>query len=77
MSVSASKRCKASGSTKRASARTGPSPAGVSNSATGTPGQDKAYDMNALEGPVVDAEGRTDVVNDQKQVDDLLASLGF
>ena len=44
---------------------------------TGSPGQDKAYDMNALEGPVVDAEGRTDVVADQKDVDDLLASLGF
>jgi chemotaxis protein CheZ len=44
---------------------------------TGAPGQDKAYDMNALEGPVVDAEGRTDVVADQKDVDDLLASLGF
>ena len=43
----------------------------------GAPGQDKAYDMNALEGPVVDAEGRTDVVADQKDVDDLLASLGF
>ena len=44
---------------------------------TGTPGQDKAYDMHALEGPVVDTEGRTDVVADQKDVDDLLASLGF
>jgi chemotaxis protein CheZ len=44
---------------------------------TGTPGQDKAYDMNALEGPVVSTEGRTDVVADQKDVDDLLASLGF
>lgn len=44
---------------------------------SGTPGQDKAYDMNALEGPVVDAEGRTDVVTDQKDVDDLLASMGF
>jgi chemotaxis protein CheZ len=44
---------------------------------TGTPGQDKAYDMNALQGPVVSAEGRTDVVTDQKDVDDLLASLGF
>ncbi len=43
----------------------------------GTPGQDKAYDMNALEGPVVQPEGRTDVVTDQKDVDDLLASLGF
>jgi chemotaxis protein CheZ len=41
---------------------------------TGQPGQDHAYE---LAGPVVDSEGRTDVVNDQKQVDDLLASLGF
>ncbi len=31
----------------------------------------------ALSGPVVDADGRTDVVTDQSQVDDLLASLGF
>lgn len=30
-----------------------------------------------LAGPVVDAEGRTDVVSDQAGVDDLLASLGF
>jgi chemotaxis protein CheZ len=30
-----------------------------------------------LEGPVVDAEGRTDVVANQGEVDDLLASLGF
>jgi chemotaxis protein CheZ len=30
-----------------------------------------------LEGPVVNAEGRTDVVSDQGQVDDLLASMGF
>lgn len=30
-----------------------------------------------LQGPVVDSEGRTDVVNDQAAVDDLLASLGF
>lgn len=30
-----------------------------------------------LNGPVVDAEGRTDVVTDQQGVDDLLASLGF
>lgn len=43
----------------------------------GTPGQDKAYDMHALEGPVVNPEGRSDVVSDQKDVDDLLASLGF
>lgn len=30
-----------------------------------------------LEGPVADAAGRTDVVADQAQVDDLLESLGF
>jgi chemotaxis protein CheZ len=30
-----------------------------------------------LQGPVVDAEGRTDVVTNQGEVDDLLASLGF
>ena len=30
-----------------------------------------------LEGPVVDMEGRTDVVANQSEVDDLLASLGF
>ncbi len=30
-----------------------------------------------LQGPVVEPEGRTDVVTDQSQVDDLLASLGF
>jgi chemotaxis protein CheZ len=31
----------------------------------------------ALDGPVVDAEGKTDVVTNQSEVDDLLASLGF
>jgi len=30
-----------------------------------------------LDGPVVNPEGRTDVVSDQSEVDDLLASLGF
>lgn len=30
-----------------------------------------------LAGPVVDGEGRTDVVNDQDEVDDLLARMGF
>lgn len=30
-----------------------------------------------LEGPVVSADGRTDVVSNQSEVDDLLASLGF
>ena len=44
----------------------------------GQPGQDHAIvEQPALAGPVVDPEGRTDVVSDQKQVDDLLASLGF
>ena len=30
-----------------------------------------------LDGPVVNASGRTDVVANQSEVDDLLASLGF
>ena len=34
-------------------------------------------DANALQGPVVNPEGRTDVVSNQGEVDDLLASLGF
>lgn len=33
--------------------------------------------MSGLQGPVVDAKGRTDVVTSQGEVDDLLASLGF
>ncbi|GAA6143266.1 protein phosphatase CheZ [Hydrogenophaga sp. 5NK40-0174] len=41
---------------------------------TGTPGQDEAHE---LAGPVVSPEGRADVVTNQQQVDDLLASLGF
>ncbi|MBE0588650.1 MAG: protein phosphatase CheZ [Hydrogenophaga sp.] len=40
----------------------------------GVSGQDKVLE---LDGPVVAPEGRTDVVSDQAQVDDLLASLGF
>lgn len=44
----------------------------------GQPGQDHALvEQPALAGPVVNAEGRTDVVSSQAQVDDLLASLGF
>jgi chemotaxis protein CheZ len=39
--------------------------------------QGTAKSTPALSGPVVDADGRTDVVTDQSQVDDLLASLGF
>lgn len=34
-------------------------------------------DISLLNGPVYKAEGRTDVVANQEQVDDLLASLGF
>jgi chemotaxis protein CheZ len=34
-------------------------------------------DPDVLHGPVVNPEGRTDVVADQGEVDDLLASLGF
>lgn len=36
-----------------------------------------APSREALSGPVVNAEGRTDVVTSQAQVDDLLSSLGF
>lgn len=34
-------------------------------------------DSGLLNGPVINAQGRTDVVTNQKQVDDLLESLGF
>jgi len=34
-------------------------------------------DPSVLNGPVVNPQGRTDVVSDQGEVDDLLASLGF
>jgi chemotaxis protein CheZ len=30
-----------------------------------------------MNGPVINAEGRTDIVTSQAQVDDLLESLGF
>ncbi len=40
--------------------------------------EDKKKEIdNSLLGPVVNAEGRTDVVTSQEQVDDLLESLGF
>ena len=40
---------------------------------------EKKAEMNTglLNGPVVNAEGRTDIVTNQEQVDDLLESLGF
>jgi chemotaxis protein CheZ len=41
------------------------------------PEQREKVDPNVLHGPVVNAEGRTDVVTNQGEVDDLLASLGF
>ncbi|MEO8299916.1 MAG: protein phosphatase CheZ [Burkholderiales bacterium] len=41
------------------------------------PEQQHKVEQVVLNGPVVDAEGRTDVVTNQGEVDDLLASLGF
>ncbi len=41
------------------------------------PDQRDKVDSSILNGPVVNPEGRTDVVSDQSEVDDLLASLGF
>lgn len=41
------------------------------------PEQAKMVDPSVLNGPVVNPEGRTDVVSNQGEVDDLLASLGF
>ena len=39
--------------------------------------QAQKVEQSLLQGPVVDPNGRTDVVKDQGEVDDLLASLGF
>ena len=41
------------------------------------PDQREKVDPNVLNGPVVNGQTRTDVVHDQGEVDDLLASLGF
>ena len=42
------------------------------------PGEKRTESVNSLlNGPVTNAEGRTDVVVEQQQVDDLLESLGF
>ncbi|WP_422017152.1 protein phosphatase CheZ [Roseateles sp.] len=41
------------------------------------PDQREKVDPSILQGPVVTTEGRTDVVTNQGEVDDLLASLGF
>lgn len=40
-------------------------------------GPTKTDDASLLNGPVVSTEGRTDIVTNQEQVDDLLESLGF
>lgn len=39
--------------------------------------QREKVDPSMLQGPVVDPQGRADVVSNQAEVDDLLASLGF
>lgn len=41
------------------------------------PDQREKVDPDVIHGPVVNPEGRTDVVANQGEVDDLLASLGF
>jgi chemotaxis protein CheZ len=41
------------------------------------PDHREKVDPSVLNGPVVNPEGRTDVVSNQGEVDDLLASLGF
>lgn len=41
------------------------------------PEQREKVDSSVLNGPVINPEGRTDVVSNQGEVDDLLASLGF
>jgi chemotaxis protein CheZ len=41
------------------------------------PEQREKVDASVLHGPVVNPEGRTDIVTNQGEVDDLLASLGF
>lgn len=40
-------------------------------------GSTKTDDSSLLNGPVISVEGRTDIVTNQAQVDDLLESLGF
>ena len=41
------------------------------------PEQAQKVETSLLNGPVVDTQGRTDIVQNQGEVDDLLASLGF
>ena len=56
--------------------QTAPQPV-LSDAAMAPPRSAPQADPEDLAGPVVNAEGRSDVVTDQSQVDDLLASLGF
>lgn len=42
-----------------------------------SPEKKAEMDSGLLNGPVINAEGRTDIVSSQEQVDDLLESLGF
>ncbi|MBA4252424.1 MAG: chemotaxis protein CheZ, partial [Comamonadaceae bacterium] len=58
-------------SAAHAQSEAAPQPAALAASAPG------GVRREQLAGPVVDLEGRSDVVTDQSQVDDLLASLGF
>lgn len=58
-------------SAAHAQSEAAPQPAALAASAPG------GVRREQLAGPAVDPEGRSDVVTDQSQVDDLLASLGF
>ena len=44
---------------------------------SGVKAEDKDKDASLLNGPQINPEGRTDIVTDQTQVDDLLTELGF
>ena len=56
-----------------------PPPVAIDEKPSPTPEQLRAttFDPETLNGPVVDPENRADVVANQGEVDDLLASLGF
>ncbi len=47
----------------------------VDNVPAGPRGEENSSEL--MNGPVVKTEGRSDIVTDQQQVDDLLESLGF
>ncbi|WP_425472624.1 protein phosphatase CheZ [Tepidimonas alkaliphilus] len=49
----------------------------AAESTAAEPAAKPSHGRRELSGPVVNPEGRTDVVTSQQQVDDLLASLGF